>query len=170
MAKKTQELIEAEETRLSELKKKLQEAKKEVQNCEKKIASLRKQAQSEKLELLAQLASKKDISVEILLKAIENEDIVSLIAETKADESSAQSSSNEESLATVSADVEAVTDDDDDEDIEDTKEKQDSAWQLTKSTTSVTYFSPISFELAGLPQAVLPFQRKICNHFRSTGK
>jgi hypothetical protein len=128
MAKKTQELIEAEETRLSELKKKLQEAKKEVQNCEKKIASLRKQAQSEKLELLAQLASKKDISVEILLKAIENEDIVSLIAETKADESSAQSSSNEESLATVSADVEAVTDDDDDEDIEDTKEKQDSAW------------------------------------------
>lgn len=128
MAKKTQELIEAEETRLSDLKKKLQEAKKEVQNCEKKIASLRKQAQSEKLELLAQLASKKDISVEILLKAIENENIVSLIAETKADESSAQSSSNEESLATVSADVEAVTDDDEDEDIEETKEKQDSAW------------------------------------------
>ena len=128
MAKKTQELIEAEETRLSDLKKKLQEAKKEVQNCEKKIASLRKQAQSEKLELLAQLASKKDISVEILLKAIENEDIVSLIAETKADESSAQSSSNEESLATVSADVEAVTDDDEDEDIDETKVKQDSAW------------------------------------------
>ena len=128
MAKKTQELIEAEETRLSELKKKLQEAKKEVQNCEKKIASLRKQAQSEKLELLAQLASKKDISVEILLKAIEHEDIVSLIAETKADESSAQSSSNEDSLATVSADVEAVTDDDDGEDIEESKEKQDSAW------------------------------------------
>lgn len=128
MAKKTQELIEAEETRLSDLKKKLQEAKKEVQNCEKKIASLRKQAQSEKLELLAQLASKKDISVEILLKAIENEDIVSLIAETKADESSAQSSSNEESLATVSADVEAVTDGDEDEDIDETKEKQDSAW------------------------------------------
>ena len=92
MAKKIQELIEAEEARLSELKKKLQEAKKEVQNCEKKIASLRKQAQSEKLELLAQLASKKDISVEVLLKAIENEDIVSLIAETKADAVSAKSS------------------------------------------------------------------------------
>lgn len=125
MAKKTQELIEAEEARLSELKKKLQEAKKEVQNCEKKIASLRKQAQSEKLELLAQLASKKDISVEVLLKAIENEDIVSLIAETKADEVSAKSSSNEKSSATVLADVEAVTDDDD---TEKNKEKQDSAW------------------------------------------
>ena len=125
MAKKIQELIEAEEARLSELKKKLQEAKKEVQNCEKKIASLRKQAQSEKLELLAQLASKKDISVEVLLKAIENEDIVSLIAETKADEVSAKSSSNEKSSATVSADVEAVTDDDD---TEKNKEKQDSAW------------------------------------------
>lgn len=125
MAKKTQELIEAEEARLTELKKKLQEAKKEVQHCEKKIASLRKQAQSEKLELLAQLASKKDISVETLLKAIENEDIVSLISETKADETSAQLLSNDESSTTVSADVEAVTDDEDDEGA---KEKQDSAW------------------------------------------
>lgn len=120
MSKRTTELIKEEEKNLLKLKEDMQNLKKAIQASERKLQSLRKTEKVEKLTLLAEKLESKGASVEDILNAFENDDILSLIK----DNAQSKDSSTKSEAA-----KDAVTNDGtDDEESAEPVNRQDSAW------------------------------------------
>lgn len=119
MSKRTTELIKEEEKNLLKLKEDMQNLKKTIQASERKLQSLRKTEKVEKLTLLAEKLESKGASVEDILNAFENDDILSLIK----DNAQSKDSSTKAEAAT-----ETAADDDSDDESTELPNRQDSAW------------------------------------------